>query len=60
MNKKALLVLEVIWITVGVLSLVAGFFYGIKTGGSKVFVFLLMGLVSFVFAYIRHSQRKKL
>jgi hypothetical protein len=60
MNKKALLVLEIIWITVGVLSLVAGIFYGIKTGGSKTFVFLLMGLVSFVFAYIRHSQRKKL
>jgi uncharacterized membrane protein len=59
MNKKSLLVLEIVWIIVGVLSIAAGINYSIKTGGTKVYVFFLMALVSFVFGLIRHNQRKK-
>jgi hypothetical protein len=59
MNKKALLVLEIVWITVGILSVAAGISYTIKNGGSRTLIFFLMALVSFVFAYIRHKQRKK-
>ncbi len=53
------MVLEIVWITVGILCVAAGIRYLIKTGGSKVYIFFIMALVSFVFAYIRHNQRKK-
>jgi hypothetical protein len=59
MNKKTLLILEIIWITVGIICLVAAVQYAMKTGGSRVFIFLLMALISFAFAWARHSQRKK-
>jgi uncharacterized membrane protein HdeD (DUF308 family) len=59
MNKKSLLILEIVWITVGTISLVAGIHYAFKTGGSRVFMFLLMAAVSFLFAGVRHWQRKK-
>jgi hypothetical protein len=59
MNKKTLLILEIIWITVGLICLVAGVQYALKTGGPRVFIFLLMALISFTFAWFRHNQRKK-
>jgi hypothetical protein len=59
MSKKSLLILEIVWIAVGVLCIAAGTKFAIKTGGSKVFIFFLMALVSFTFAFIRHRQRKK-
>jgi hypothetical protein len=59
MRKSSLLVLEIVWIATGILSIGAGIRFAITTGGSKVFIFALMALVSFVFAWIRHKQRKK-
>jgi len=59
MNKKTILILEIIWIAVGIVCLAAGTRYAILTGGSHVFIFLLMAVVSFTFAFIRHRQRKK-
>lgn len=59
MNKKSLLILEIIWIAVGIVSLAAGTRYAITSGGSRVLIFLLMAVVSFTFAFIRHRQRKK-
>jgi hypothetical protein len=59
MNKKSLLILEIVWIIVGFLCIAAGISFAFKTGGSRVFVFILMALVSFVFAWARHHQRKK-
>ena len=59
MHKKTLLVLEIIWIIVGVCCIAAGIRFAIITGGNKVFIFILMALVSFAFAWVRHRQRKK-
>ena len=59
MHKKTLLALEIVWIIVGVGCIAAGVRYAIMTGGYRVFIFILMALVSFAFAWIRHRQRKK-
>jgi hypothetical protein len=59
MNKKSLLILEIIWIVVGFICIAAGVRFAIMTGGPRVFIFLLMAGVSFVFALVRHRQRKK-
>jgi hypothetical protein len=59
MNKQSLLVLEIIWIAAGILSITAGIRYAIQTGGWRVVIFILMALVSFAFAWVRHQQRKK-
>ena len=59
MNKKSLLVLEIVWITVGIICIAAGIRFAIITGGSRVFIFILMALISFAFAWWRHQQRKK-
>lgn len=59
MNKKTLLILEIVWIAVGIACLAAGIQYAIKTGGPRVFIFPVMALVSFAFAWVRHKQRKK-
>jgi hypothetical protein len=55
MSKKSLLVLEIVWIAVGIISIAAGIRFAITDGGSRVFIFILMAAVSFV----RHRQRKK-
>jgi hypothetical protein len=52
-------VLEIIWISTGVLSLAAGIKFVLTGGGNKIFIFALMALISFVFAWLRHKQRKK-
>jgi len=59
MKNSSLLILEIIWIVTGVLCIAAGIRYAITTGGSKIFIFALMSLISFVFAWLRHRQRKK-
>jgi uncharacterized membrane protein len=59
MNKKVLLLLEIVWIAVGVLCIAAGTRYAVNNSGSKVYIFFLMAIVSFIFAFIRHRQRKK-
>jgi len=59
MNKKSLLILEIVWIVVAILCIAAGIRYTIKFDGSKVIIFILMALVSIAFAWIRHRQRKK-
>jgi hypothetical protein len=59
MNNKSLLVLEIVWITVGIICIAAGVRFAITTGGSRVFIFIIMALVSFAFAWARHGQRKK-
>jgi len=59
MNKRFLLIIEIVWIITGSLSMVAGIRYAVQTGGPGVIVFLLLAVVSFLFAWIRHRQRKK-
>ncbi|OFY66468.1 MAG: hypothetical protein A2V64_13135 [Bacteroidetes bacterium RBG_13_43_22] len=59
MNKKFLLILEIIWIITGILCIAAGIRYIIKDGGKMSFVFPLLALISFLFAWLRHRERKK-
>jgi len=59
MKNSSLLILEIIWIVTGVLCIAAGIRLALNGGGSKFFILLLMALVSFVFALLRHKQRKK-
>jgi hypothetical protein len=58
MKSRTLLILEVIWIIVGIASVAAGIRYAVSPGGTRTFVFFGMALVSFLFAWVRHSQRK--
>jgi hypothetical protein len=59
MRNSSILIMEILWITTGVLCLGAGIRIAVTTGGNRVFVFALMSLVSFLFAWLRHKQRKK-
>jgi hypothetical protein len=59
MRNSSLLILEIIWLTTGVLSIITGIRMAIITGGPKVFIFALMAVISFIFAWLRHKQRKK-
>jgi len=58
MRNKSILILEVIWIITGVLSIIVGIRIAATTGGNRVWFFALMALISFLFAWIRHKQRK--
>ena len=59
MNKRSLLILEIVWIIVGIVCLAAAIRLAFTAGGSRIIIFLLMALVSFAFAWARHRQRKK-
>ncbi len=59
MRNSSLLILEIIWIATGVLSLAGAIKVAITGGGINILFFTLMAIVSFVFAVIRHNQRKK-
>jgi len=59
MSNRTLLVVEIIWIAVGILCIATGIRFAITEGGPKIFIFISMALISFVFALIRHKQRKK-
>jgi hypothetical protein len=58
MRNSSLLALEIIWIATGVLCMGAGIRFALTTGGNKIFIFAMMSLISFVFAWLRHKQRK--
>lgn len=59
MNKKLLLILEIVWIITGVLCLAAGVRSIANDGGNLSFIFPILALVSFFFAWLRHKERKK-
>jgi len=59
MSNKSLLVIEIIWIVTGTLCVIAGIRFAVTSGGNKIFIFAVMALVSFAFAWFRHNQRKK-
>jgi hypothetical protein len=59
MRNSSLLVLEIIWITTGVLSIAAGIRFAISGSGNKTLIFAAMAVISFLFAWLRHNQRKK-
>jgi hypothetical protein len=59
MRNSSLLIMEIIWIVTGVLSLAAGIRCISSGDDKKIVIFVLLALVSFIFAWIRHKQRKK-
>jgi hypothetical protein len=59
MRNSSLLILEIIWIVAGILSVIAGIRFAMTTGGSKIIIFASMAIISFLFAWMRHRQRKK-
>lgn len=59
MRNNSLIAMEIIWIVTGVLCVIAGTRLAFTTGGSKIPIFALMSLICFVFAWLRHKQRKK-
>jgi hypothetical protein len=59
MSNKYLLILEIIWWATGAVSLAVAIRIAAMEGGNKPILFLLMALVSFLFAWLRHKQRKK-
>lgn len=59
MRNSSLLIMEILWIATGVISLAAGVRFAVTTGGNKVYIFALMAIISFLFAWLRHNQRKK-
>jgi len=60
MNKKAVLAIEIVWITLGLLCLTVTFREIIITKGDRAWIFGLMSAVAFLMAWIRDRQRKKL
>jgi hypothetical protein len=59
MRNSPLLAMEIIWIATGVLSVAAAIKFAIGSGGDRTIIFALMGVISFIFAWLRHKQRKK-
>ena len=59
MKNNSILVIEIIWIVTSVLCVGAGIQLVMTTGGNKIFIFASMAIISFVFAWLRHKQRKK-
>jgi hypothetical protein len=59
MSNRSLIIIEIIWIVTGILSIIAGIRFALAGGGNKTYVFVIMALVSFTFALVRHNQRKK-
>lgn len=59
MKNKYLLVLEIVWWATGAVSLAVAVRMAATEGGNSIILFILMALVSFLFAWLRHQQRKK-
>jgi hypothetical protein len=59
MNRKFNILLEVVWILTGLLCLYAGIRLALGKGGTPMYVFFLLGIVSFLFAWYRDKERKK-
>ncbi|HCC70562.1 MAG TPA: hypothetical protein DEQ09_05355 [Bacteroidales bacterium] len=59
MNKRTLIILEVLWIVIGVLCIAAAIHNKIISGGERFLILAGMGILAFIMAYLRDRQRKK-
>jgi hypothetical protein len=60
MYSKTHLLLELIWLITGTLCILAAIrLVAINGYTNRILLFLAMALVSFLFAWFRHRQRKK-
>jgi hypothetical protein len=60
MNKKSLLLIEIVWVILGIACLAIAVREIIINGLGKAWLFLVMSAVAFILAWMRDSQRKKL
>ncbi len=60
MNKKSLLLIEIIWAILGLLCLAIAIRETINHGISQALLFYVMTAGAFALAFLRDSQRKKL
>ena len=60
MNKKSLLLIEIIWIILGLMCLGIAIRETVNNGIGRAWLFYVMTAAAFVLAWIRDSQRKKL
>jgi len=60
MKNRTLLILEIVWFITGILCVAAGIRFAIINGYSgKILIIAFMAIISFLFAWMRHRQRKK-
>ena len=60
MKNNFSLILEIIWIAVGIVCIAAGLrSVIIRDNSGLIITFFVMGVISFGFAWFRHTQRKK-
>lgn len=60
MNKKSLLLIEIIWILLGLMCLGIAVRETLTSGLGRAWLFFVMAAAAFVLAWLRDSQRKKL
>lgn len=59
-SNKYNLILEIVWIIMGLLCIAAGTrLFIIKGYETRVLLIALMAVISFLFAWFRHTRRKK-
>jgi hypothetical protein len=59
MNNKAVHILEIFWLIIAVLSLVAGIHQTFNEGISRSWLFMVIALISFGMYSLRRNLRKK-
>ena len=60
MNKKSLLLIEIIWIILGLMCLGIAIRETVNNGIGSAWLFYVMTAAAFVLAWLRDPQRKKL
>jgi hypothetical protein len=60
MNRRSLLLIEIVWIILGTACLAIAIREIVINGFGKAWLFLAMSAVAFILARMRDSQRKKL
>lgn len=60
MNRKSLLLIEIIWIILGLMCLGIAIRETVNAGINRAWLYYVMAVGAFVLAWTRDSQRKKL
>ena len=60
MNRKSLLLIEIIWIILGLMCLGIAVRETVNAGIGRAWLFYVMAVAAFVLAWVCDSQRKKL
>lgn len=60
MNKKTIVILEILWIVIGIFCIAAAIHNNISGhDNSRSLILAGMGILAFVMAYVRDRQRRK-